>query len=103
MLQYLGRCGECGGPLGGRTCMGQRYIYCFRQWNYPHLSNCYKPKYLNLNRIKDYIWAEVEDVLDSFVFYKDGRIELRFKLPIDGEQVANTIATLSNGVKSTYE
>lgn len=38
-------------------------------------------------------------LLDSFVLYKDGRIELRFKLPIDEKQVASTITSLTQCVK----
>jgi len=34
-------------------------------------------------------------LLKEFVLYKDGRIELRFKLPVNENQVADTILTLS--------
>jgi len=42
-------------------------------------------------------------LLEEFILYNDGKIELRFKLPVDEKQVANTIATLSIGDKSSCE
>jgi hypothetical protein len=35
-------------------------------------------------------------LLQEFVLYRDGKIELRFKLPVNEKQVADTIATLSS-------
>lgn len=34
-------------------------------------------------------------ILDSYILYKDSRIELRFKMPIDDKQVVDTIQDLS--------
>ena len=34
-------------------------------------------------------------LLDKFVLYKDGRIELRFKVPVNDRQVAEKIQELS--------
>jgi hypothetical protein len=42
-------------------------------------------------------------LLKEFVLYNDGKIELWFKLPVNEKQVAETVATLSKGDKSTYE
>lgn len=68
MLMHLGRCGECGGRLYCRMSKGHRYhyIYCMRQHFYPYLYHCFQPKNLNLDWIEDYIWAEVEDLLENF-------------------------------------
>jgi hypothetical protein len=35
-------------------------------------------------------------LLQEFALYRDGKIELRFKLPVKEKQVADTIATLSS-------
>jgi len=35
-------------------------------------------------------------LLQEFVLYRDGKIELRFKLPVNEKQVADTIANLSS-------
>ena len=35
-------------------------------------------------------------VFQEFVLYHDGKIELRFKLPVNEKQVADTIANLSS-------
>lgn len=66
MLQHLGRCGECGGTLCCQTTRQHRYLYCLRQQIYPHLHNCYQPKRWHLGLVEDYVWAEVEDMLDSY-------------------------------------
>ena len=42
-------------------------------------------------------------LLDEFILHNDGKVELRFKLPINEEQVAEKICTLSRGVKSFHE
>ena len=35
-------------------------------------------------------------LLQEFALYRDGKTELRFKLPVKGKQVADTIASLSS-------
>lgn len=35
-------------------------------------------------------------LIQEFVLYRDGKIELRFKLPVNDKQVADTIAALSS-------
>ncbi len=35
-------------------------------------------------------------LLQEFILYADGKIELRFKLPVNEKQVADTISTLSS-------
>jgi len=42
-------------------------------------------------------------LLEEFILYNDDKVELRFKLPVKEEQVAETICTLSGGVKSSCE
>ena len=37
-------------------------------------------------------------LLHEFILYHDGKIELRFKLPVNEKQVADTISTLSSNV-----
>ncbi len=40
----------------------------------------------------------LNSLLESFILYRDGRIELRFKLPVNGKQVAEVaqaVVTLS--------
>lgn len=37
-------------------------------------------------------------LLEEFIYFRDGKIELRFKLPVNENQVAETIATLSHDV-----
>lgn len=73
MLQHLGRCGECGGSLLCQRIRGYRYIYCQRQFTYPHINNCCRPKRWNLDMIENYICNEVEDTLDN---YRDASNEL---------------------------
>ena len=33
-------------------------------------------------------------ILDSFVLYSNGKVELRFKVPVDENQVSETVLTL---------
>lgn len=42
-------------------------------------------------------------LLEEFILYNDGKVELRFKLPMNEEQVAEKICTLSRGVKLSCE
>jgi len=35
-------------------------------------------------------------LLQEFILYRDGKIELRFKLPVNEKQVADTISNLSS-------
>ena len=65
LLQYLGRCGECGGNLRCHTVGKHRYINCSRQHTYPDY-HCYKPENWNMDWIEDFVWAEVADILDNY-------------------------------------
>jgi len=42
-------------------------------------------------------------LLKEFVLYRDGRIEIRFKLPVNEKQVADTVLTLSHNNLSLYD
>jgi hypothetical protein len=55
-----------------------------------NLSNEQKKQFLNL-------------LLKEFVIYKDGRIEFRFKLPVNEKQVSETVLTLSSNDTSLID
>ena len=42
-------------------------------------------------------------LLEEFILYNDGRVELRFKLPVNEKQVAEKLVILSRGVKPSCE
>lgn len=58
----------------------------FRFFGFDNLSAIQKRELLNT-------------LLKEFVLYRDGKIELRFKLPIDGKQIGHTISTLSSDIQ----
>jgi site-specific DNA recombinase len=72
LLQHLGKCGECGGNLRCHTVGKHRYINCSRQHTYPHY-DCYKPENWKMGEIEDFVWAEVEDILDN---YRNATVDL---------------------------
>lgn len=45
----------------------------------------------------------LNQLLEKFILYNDGKVELRFKLPINEEQVAERICTLSSGVNTRID
>jgi len=67
MLQHLGRCGECDGPLCCSTnSYGYRYLYCLNQRRFPHIYACYKPQSWAMGLVERYVWGGVEELLDSY-------------------------------------
>jgi len=66
ILQHLGRCGECGGPLCCCTNKGYRYIYCLNQRRYPHVYKCFSHPNMRLTDIENFVWAEVDDVIHNY-------------------------------------
>ena len=67
LLQHLGRCGECGGPLCCTVnSYGCRYSYCLNQRRFPYIYKCYDPQNWHMEPIEDSLWAEVEDILDNY-------------------------------------
>ena len=65
VLSKLGRC-HCGGSLACRTSKGYPYIHCCNQEDKPDVYPCYKPAYWRMKPIEDFIWGEVEDMLDNY-------------------------------------
>lgn len=73
LLSHLGRCGECGGALLHETQRQYKYIYCYRQAEYPDEHQCFKPKRINVDWLEQEIWNQVEDILYN---YKESTYDL---------------------------